>query len=118
MNERNVIADLVITVCKMELLKYVVIVANSNNIEKMKTDLDGNEKKTIFVKAPLADDQIYIVKDEALKYSILSKIGIVKKCPEMERLMLSRLEQQILYGGGSERPKGILEAGGLNETEM
>lgn len=54
----------------------------------------------------------------ALKYSILSKIGIVKKCPEMESLILSRLEQQILYGGGSERPKGILAAGGLNETEM
>ncbi|WP_349667058.1 hypothetical protein [Lacrimispora sp.] len=109
---RNVIADLALSICKMEMQKYTVILANTKNIENLRTELDKSTKNTVFINAPAKDDQIYIVQDEKTKYSILSEKGIIKKCPEMDKVIFSEIV--IMHGESSKIPEEMLRR--IHET--
>jgi hypothetical protein len=83
------IAVLELAICRMEIAKYTVILADSKSIEKLIMKWDGCDKNIVFVNAPITDDQIYIINDEGLKYSILSGKGIIKKCTGMEKISIA-----------------------------
>jgi hypothetical protein len=85
------ITVLELTICRMEIAKYTVILADSKNIEELLLKWDGCDKNIVFVNAPITDDQIYILNDEGLKYSILSGKGIIKKCNGMEKISIGGL---------------------------
>lgn len=81
--------------CLNELIKYRVVIASKETINAIKGKADKlSLENMVFVDAPVDGEEVYIVNDAMMKYTILSDKGIIQKSPELESM-------KAIYGRGS-----------------